>query len=186
MKNNYLGLILSIIAFLVICSLAFVFESIIFIYIASACPIIIVYLIPNSRTSQWIRTGKDTDKVDQYIIQANESRESDLLIITFQNGYIDWDNRTLYFSLGKVATVTKDHHDNNAASLSVLKHDLFMHPSKRGWIGIELSHLAQRVDYLSYTTDEVNRLVIRVADITAITNKRKTTRKVAASRNVEA
>lgn len=186
MKSNYLALTLSILSFLIISSLAFIFESIIFIYIASACPILIVSLLPNSRATQWIRTGKDTDKVDLYIIEGKESAETDLLIITFQNNYIDWDKNILYFSLGKVPRVTKDHLDQNAASLTVLRHDLMMHTKKRGWIGIALSQLAQRVDYLSYTTDEVNRLAIRVSDITTITNKRRASRKVAHTPNVRA
>jgi hypothetical protein len=186
MKTNYFALTLSILSFLIICSLAFIFESIIFIYIASACPIIIVSLLPNSRAAQWIRSGKDTDKVDLYIIEGKESAETDLLIITFQNNYIDWDKNVLYFSLGKVPRVTKDHLDQNAATLTVLRHDLVMHPKKRGWVGIALSQLAQRVEYLSYTTEEVNRLAIRVTDVTAITNKRRTSRNAVHAPSVRA
>jgi len=178
-KNKFWALTLSIISFLVICSLAFIYESIVFIYIASACPILIVALLPNTRASQWIQSGKDSEKVDLYIVESKQSAESDLLIITFKNGYIDWDKNILYFTLGKVSKVSKDHLDHNAATLTVLKHDLTLHPKRRGWIGITLTNLAQRVDYLSYTTDEVNRLAIRVSDITTITNKRRVSKRAA-------
>ncbi len=55
--------------------------------------------------------------------------------------------------------------DPLAATMTVLKYDLFLHRRKKNWIGISLTQLEQRTEQLSYTTNEINRLVIRMSDV---------------------
>jgi hypothetical protein len=149
-------------------------------------PILIVWFMPDVRPSQWIRPGgKGKNKAYIYKIQGREPSENDLVVISFDNGYVNWNKQTLYFSLDKLPTLPERPKDEQTATLSVLKHDLHLHPRKR-WIGIDLNKLSERAQYLSYTTNEVNRLVIRLADIAAVAGRRRASQNVPQSRSLEA
>jgi len=175
-KSGRIGLILAVLAFIAACILAFALESIGFIYIASALPIAIVWLLPNTRPSQWLRTGagKGKNRALIYRIQGYEPSESDLLIISFENGTVNWNKHVLYFSLDRVPIQPAgQHQDELNVTLPVLRHDLHLHPRKRKWIGIELQALAERSQHLACTTQEINRFAIRVADLANVAGKRK-------------
>jgi hypothetical protein len=149
-------------------------------------PILIVWFMPDMRRSQWIRPGQGKSKALIYKIQGQEPSENDLIVISFDNGYVNWRKHTLYFSLDKVPVMTERQRNEQMATVSVLKHDMHLHPRKRKWIGIDLYKLAERVQYLSFTTNEVNRLVIRLADIATVAGKRKVNQNASQSRSVEA
>lgn len=176
MKKTSWGLIYAILLFLLMCGLAYLFESIILIYIASFIPVIIVLLLPNKRTSQWILPGEGKKRAIIYQVQGKVPSDSDLLVIAFDHRYINWNKSVLYFPTHRIPAVMKLPQDPNAVSLSVLKHDMFPHPAKRGYVGIEVSHLLQRLEYLPYSPDEVNRLVIRLSDLHSISGRRRASR----------
>jgi hypothetical protein len=50
-------------------------------------------------------------------------------------------------------------------TISVLKFDLAPHRRRTKWIGIRLDNLKERIDTLSFSVDQVNRLVIHMEDI---------------------
>lgn len=176
MKKTSWSLIYAILLFLLLCGLAYVFESITFIYIASFLPVIIVVLLPNKRTSQWILPGEGKKRVIIYQVLGKAPSASDLLVIDFDPRYINWNKSVLYFSMNRIPAVAKQPEDPRAVSLSVLKHDLLAHPSKRGCVGIEVSHLLQRLEYLPYSSDQVTRLVIRLSDLHSISSRRRASR----------
>jgi len=186
-KNVRIGLILSILAFIASCILAFVLESIVFIYIASVIPILIVWFMPDVRPSQWIRPGQGKRKALIYKIQGQEPSENDLIVISFDQGYVNWNKHMLYFSLDKLPVMNdRRQGEQQLATLSVVKHDLHLHPRKRRWVGIDLHKLAERAKFMPFTTNEVNRLVIRLADVAAVAGKRRSSQGAARSRSAEA
>ncbi|MFD0680617.1 MULTISPECIES: hypothetical protein [unclassified Paenibacillus] len=157
-------LFIYIFVFLALIGVAIFLQSAFYLYAATALPILIVMALPDTRKNQYIRGVKDLKAVRIYK-QSNE--DDPLLIITFQQGFIRWNSKKLYFHLNDIqpAPHPQELANENHASLSVLGFDLTPHPSKTGWIGIDLTQLALRTANLSYTTDEITRLVIPMNDL---------------------
>ncbi|OCT10907.1 hypothetical protein A8709_04165 [Paenibacillus pectinilyticus] len=101
-------------------------------------------------------------------MENKDTGESDFLVILFQPGYVKWNGGMLYFNLEDKMKDVYVKPDPYAATLTVLKYDLKTHRRKKNWIGISLDQLQQRTEQLSYTTNEVNRLIIRMSDIQEI------------------
>jgi hypothetical protein len=164
MKKNII-LTLGILMFLASAGLAVRLESTVFLYISSILPLFIVPFLPDVGTHQYIKPAKQSDQVE-IIRPATDSGPSGLLLIRFQPGFVKWNKKMLYFSLKDISAYpTLPIREEYTASLSVLKYDLKPHPTKKGWIGIRIPHLLQRMEQLSYTTQEINRLVIRMEDL---------------------
>lgn len=154
----------SIILFVVLLGLAALLQQEMLIYAASAVPILIVIFLPDIKKHQYIRSSQRSNDVTIY--KQGEGEES-ILVIAFKPGFLQWKRGLAYFHLNDIADEPRPELSalQNAASISVLSFDLSAHPGKAGWIGINLTQLAQRTANLSYTTDEINRLVIRMIDL---------------------
>lgn len=169
-----------IILFAALLGLAALFQSEMLIYAASAIPILIVLFLPDIKKYQYIRTTKNSKNLAIY---KQENGEESLIIIAFQPGFLRWKSRKLFFHLNDIsedsnrAASVLQGHGGTVASIPVLSFDLSAHKRKTGWISIDLSQLEQRTTNLSYTTDEINRLVIRMKDLeeTALTMMSATT-----------
>ncbi|MCZ8523818.1 MULTISPECIES: hypothetical protein [Paenibacillus] len=162
-SNMYFGL--SVLVFLSLLGLSYRFESIYLLYAASAMPILITMLLPNRQGHQFIKASK------RYRFRLEPMGGDPSLSVTFAPGDVRWTRGKLYLPLKTVRKLKSTAGDSpeaaNAPSLSVLPYDLSLHPSKKGWVGIDLLQLAERTRSLSYTTHEVSRLVIRISDLEA-------------------
>lgn len=173
-KNNVKWFWTFIIIFAALLGLALVFQSEMFIYAASAIPILIVLFLPDINKYQYIRSGKHAKNVAIY---KQDNGEETLIIIAFQPGFLRWKARKMFFHLNdisedpSIANAVLQGSGGTVASIPVLSFDLAAHKRKTGWISIDLAQLEQRTTNLSYTTDEINRLVIRMKDLeeTALT-----------------
>lgn len=154
----------AIILFLILLSCSIFFESTQFLYAASAVPIFIVMLLPDIRQNQYIELKKDRG----VRLVHQTAGDEPLLLIDFEPGFIRWNCNKVYFDLNELSQASRNNDkeaSSSSASLSVLAFDLSLHPRKSGWVGIDLSQLTERTRSLSYTTDEVTRLVIRMSDL---------------------
>lgn len=172
MKTNIIGLIFSTLLFLIFIVLSLVFKSTQYLYIASVCPLLIVPFLPDIRSSQTIRPDKDGSKVRLIQLQGTEAADSDLLVITFEPGYIRWQCGRLYFNPDDIMTYASLPQDELTVTMPVLKFDLLPRLRQKKWVGISLSNLAERTSQLSFTTNEINRLVIRMADLNELLGTR--------------
>ncbi|MCS7462956.1 hypothetical protein N0M98_22785 [Paenibacillus doosanensis] len=155
----------SIIAFAGLLGLAYLFQSDMCIFAASAMPIFIVLFLPDKKRYQYIRIRRDRKNIS---IFKQAGGEESLVVISFKPGFLRWNCSKLYFHLNDIAPEAKPGEaaaQASGAAASVLAYDLSGHRRKQGWIGINLRQLAQRTANLSYTTDEISRLVIRMQDL---------------------
>ncbi|CAH1225453.1 hypothetical protein PAECIP111891_05810 [Paenibacillus allorhizoplanae] len=164
MKPKYWGLLATLLLFLIFIVLSMKFESTTYLYVASVCPILIVPFLPDIRSNQYIKP-KGNGAVRLISMENKDSGDTDFLVILFEPGYIKWNGGKLFFNLADNMKDVYVKPDPFAATLTVLKYDLFKHRRKKNWIGISLDQLEQRTKQLSYTTNEVNRLIIRTSDI---------------------
>ncbi|TDF96352.1 hypothetical protein [Paenibacillus piri] len=162
-KQSWL-LIMYTFVFLALIGVAIWLQSELYLYAASALPILIVMALPDIRQHQYIRGSKDLKAVR---IHKQSDGESPLVIMSFPPGFVRWNCKKLFFHLNDIQANTgfTEKPSEQQASLSVLGFDLSVHPSKTGWIGIDLDQLALRTANLSYTTDEITRFVIPVQDL---------------------
>ncbi|MDQ1911721.1 hypothetical protein RAC89_15060 [Paenibacillus sp. GD4] len=160
-KKNQLLLAGSIVLFIGLLLLAVYFESQHFIYAASALPILIVLLLPDWRRDQYVTAAKSS----RFELHRQSAGEDSLLTITFKPGAVRWSSRRLFIRFEEAVNAEMSHQAVPATSIAVLPYDLLPHPSKAGWIGIELGQLVERTRGLSYTTDEVTRLTIRMNEL---------------------
>jgi hypothetical protein len=153
----------SIIVFALLLGLSVYFESTKLIFVASAFPILIVAFLPDIKTSQYIRLSKS----GQDVTITRTPAESGLIVISFSNRSLSWKKRTLYFHIEDIrnAPIVQAAPEEAAASIPVLKFDLLTHSRRKAWIGIQLNNLAERTEGMSFTTDEVNRLVLQLSDV---------------------
>jgi hypothetical protein len=148
--------------FILFLALSLKFESTIFLYIASALPVLFVPLLPDFGSNQYIKPGKHSGKVE--LVRTAEG--PGLLMIRFRPGYLRWNKKWLFFSLQDVSPYsTLPIPDDRIASLSALRHDLKRHPRKKDWVGVRIQHMKQRTQHLSYTLNEINRIVIHMEDV---------------------
>ncbi|SDN29631.1 hypothetical protein SAMN04487897_102423 [Paenibacillus sp. yr247] len=165
MKPNHFGLITSSLLFLTFIVLSLVFQSTTYLYIASVCPLLIVPFLPDIRSNQFIKPNQSKGAVRLITMENKEKADSDFLVILFEPGYIKWKRGNLFFNLDDIMKDVYIKPDPFAATMTVLKYDLFPHRSKKNWVGISLAQLEQRTEQLSYTTNEINRLVIQMSDV---------------------
>ncbi|MNQ83362.1 hypothetical protein D3C85_984400 [compost metagenome] len=164
MKPKILGLIATLLLFLTFIVLSIKFESTIYLYIASVCPLLVVPFLPDIRSNQYIKP-KSNGAVRLISMEDKDGGDSNFIVILFEPGYIKWNSGKLFFNVEDRMKDVYVKPDPFAATLTVLKYDLQKHRRKKNWIGISLSQLEQRTEQLSYTTNEVNRLIIRISDI---------------------
>ncbi|WP_186445782.1 hypothetical protein [Paenibacillus cremeus] len=162
--KKWLYLYASIILFLGLIGMAVFNESTYFLYAASALPILIVIFLPDRDQAQYIPAKRSKNKKISITKQAAGGEAT--LSIAFPAGYVQWKRSKLYFHLDSITEAeAAGTSEARSASLSVLPFDLSVHPRKQGWIGIDLAQMAERTRGLAYTTDEVNRFVIRMSDL---------------------
>jgi hypothetical protein len=164
MKPKLLGLIATLLLFLIFIVLSLKFQSTTYLYIASVCPLLVVPFLPDIRSNQYIKP-KANGAVRLISMEDKDGGESDFIVILFDPGYVKWNGGKIYFNLADKMKDVYVKPDPYAATLTVLKYDLLTHRRKKNWVGISLSQLAERTEQLSYTTNEVNRLIIRLSDI---------------------
>ncbi|WNR43691.1 hypothetical protein [Paenibacillus roseipurpureus] len=164
MKSKLIGLLATSLLFLTFIVLSLSFQSTIYLYIASVFPLLIVPFLPDIRSNQYIKP-KSSGAVRLLTMENKDGGDSDFLVILFEPGYVKWNGGMLFFNLADKMKDVYVKPDPYAATLTVLKYDLLKHRSKKNWIGISLAQLQERSEQLSYTTNEVNRLIIRITDI---------------------
>jgi hypothetical protein len=185
MKPNRFGLITSTLLFLTFIVLSLVFQSTTYLYIASVCPLLIVPFLPDIRSSQFIKPNQAKGLVRLITMENKDKADSNFLVILFEPGYVRWKRGKLFFNLDDIMKDVYVKPDPLAATMTVLKYDLFPHRSKKNWIGISLTQLEQRTEQLSYTTNEINRLVIQMSDVNELLQK-PVSRPAAAGRSIGA
>nr|WP_210023570.1 MULTISPECIES: hypothetical protein [unclassified Paenibacillus] len=165
-------LCLSIIAFAGLLGFAIYYESAIYLYAASALPVVIVPLLPDMIKNQY---ADAVPKKSVRFVKLTVGGDP-ILAISFTPGFIRWNRGTgkLFFHLNQMSEIPEltgipdRHQGTKEASLTVLPFDLSLHPRKQGWVGIDLCQLAQRTGSLPCTTSEVTRLLIRMSDLEAV------------------
>lgn len=165
MKTNIIGFIFSLLVFVIFIVLAIVFQSTNYLYTASILPLVIVPFLPDIKAGQFVDPAKSGNQVRLIRLQGNEPSASDLLVIAFEQGFVDWRRKTLYFRLEDAVPYASLQPEPYTVSIAVLGYDLKKHPRKKNWIGVSLQNIAGRTKHLSYTTNEINRLVIQLQDI---------------------
>ncbi|TXK85293.1 hypothetical protein [Paenibacillus sp. N3.4] len=168
MKPKTFGLLISSLLFLIFIVLSLLFQSTTYLYVASVCPLLIVPFLPDIRTSQFIKPNQAKGAVRLIKMENADAADSDLLVILFDPGYVNWNRAKLYFHLDDIMKDVYVKPDPFAATMTVLKFDLLLDRSKKNWIGISLAQLEQRTEQLSYTTNEINRLVISMSDLSEL------------------
>lgn len=179
MKTNIFGLVSSLLLFVIFLVLSVSFQSIYFVYIASVLPLFIVLFLPDIRSNQTIRSGKNPGAVKIIKVQANDVSSVEQFVLVFEPGSIDWNKSQLYFCPEEAVTYSALKPGPYTAAIPVLKYDLREHPRKKSYVGIFLPNLIERTKQLSYTTNEVNRLVIQAEDLDELLSH--SLRKVASS-----
>lgn len=166
-KKQKWSLVSAVFLFVALLGLALLFESELFIYAASAIPILIVMTLPDIKQHQYIQRSKAKNDIQIYKITNDDDP---LLVISFQPGFVRWHCQKLYFNLEDLHPDSIDSlpADEDTASIPVLSFDLTAHPRRMGWFGINLAQLSKRTVNLSYSTQEVNRFIIHMKDLEAI------------------
>lgn len=184
MKNkNGIAVVLGLLIFALLIAAAIMLQNAYLLYAATAVPILLVPFVPDIPASQTLKPGRISDPVRLYrtSVQAGEG----FLIIEAAPGAIRWNKRRLYFPVDGLMVVP-DNGSTSAAGLPVLQYDLIRHGRKKNLYGIELAHLKDRIRTLSYTTDEVTRLVIRMEDLPQQGAARDSSRSASVGKGLEA
>jgi hypothetical protein len=168
MKRSTYGLIISVLLFLIFIVLAIKLESTAYLYLASVLPLVIVPFLPDIRSSQYIRTDKPNQPVRLIKLRSSDESTGALFVIAFAPGYVNWHKNQLYFNFEDAVTYAALLPEDDIVTMSVLKYDLKRHPRKKNWVGISLPQLKQRMKQLSYTTKEINRIVIQMKDLNEV------------------
>jgi hypothetical protein len=169
MKKSTYVLITSVLLFLIFIVLAIQLESTTYLYLASIFPIIIVPLLPDIRLNHYINARKDSGQVRLIKLRKAGESTNDLFVIAFAPGYVRWNKTSrLYFNFDEAVTHTALLPEDDIVTMPILKYDLEPHPRKKNWVGISLPQLVQRTSKLSYTTKEINRLVIQMDDLNEV------------------
>lgn len=163
MKANKLLLALGLLLFFVLFGTSVWKQSPILLYIASAIPIFIVPFLPDIRTAQKLQPSKQSVQIVKLTDASGEDAE--WLVVSFNPGTIYWNKKWLVIPTEGMNPVNEIHTDDYTASLTVLKYDLRTRKNHAGKISIYLPNLIQRTNGLSYTVEDVNRLMIRMEDL---------------------
>lgn len=171
-KTTRILLLLSVFVFLGLIGLAVYMESTYMLYAASAVPLFIVPVLPDIRGSQFIRSGKQGKQASVSITGTTDESGTGRITIAFSPGYVAWHKRRLYFNTDDIMpALAAPGAEANAVSAPVLRFDLIAHPRKQGWVGIQLANLVQRTQGVSYTTDEISRLILNASDVEEIARR---------------
>jgi hypothetical protein len=164
MKNkNSLAVIIGLLLFGGLITAAILLQSAYLLYAATAIPILLVPFIPDIKTSKTLKPGSSNSKIRMY--RTDHPDGEGFLIIEADPGAIPWNKRRLYFPVTGIPVLADSSHTVNTAGIPILQYDLIKHRRKSNVYGIELANLAPRFRTLSYTADEVTRLIIRLEDI---------------------
>lgn len=167
MKNkNGIAVWLGIILFAALILAAIKLQSAYCLYAASAIPVLLVPFLPDLPSAQRLKPGSKSSGIRMY--RTSSLPDDGFLIIETEPGAIAWSRRKLLFSVAGVPVVSAAIHGGMSAGLTVLPYDLFHARKKKNLYGIHLPQLNDRLRTLSYTTDEVTRLVIRMEDLAAL------------------
>jgi hypothetical protein len=183
-RKNGTAVILGIIIFALLIAAAIILQNAYLLYAASAVPILLVPFMPDIPASQTLKPGKPAGPVRLYRTSGQEG--AGFLIIEAAPGAIRWNKRRLYFPVDGLPVISGSASMNMTTGLPVLQYDLVRHGRKKHLFGIELSHLKDRIRTLSYTTDEVSRLVIRMEDLPVSGTGRGAARTSAVGKGLEA
>lgn len=165
-RKTRMILFTGILLFVLLIVLAIKNESSFLLYAASILPFLLVPFLPDIPSGQWLKPSGKKGNVTIYRTEASAETHDGLIVIDFTPGTIHWNKRKLFFSINSVpSTVYTVPETPGIATLSVLPYDLFIHPRKKNCYGIELKHLLERAASFSFTTEEVGRLIIRMADL---------------------
>ncbi|WP_135553007.1 hypothetical protein [Paenibacillus cymbidii] len=145
--------------------IAWYVQSAYFIYAASAVPIFIVPFLPDLRSRQTLRVSAKDDSVRMFVMDPEGQTKPEFLVIRFIPGVINWHKGIVYFTLNELPTETLPSYRPEGAPVSVLKHDLIAPRRKTNRYGIRLQQIVERTAGLSFTTKEIDRFVIRIADL---------------------
>lgn len=187
MKNrNGVAVIFGLLIFALLIAAAIVLQNAYLLYAATAVPILLVPFIPDIPSSQTLKPGRKSETVRLYRTSGQEG--TGFLIIEAAPGGIRWNKRTLYFPVEglPVRSGSGVAGTDGAAGLPVLQYDLIRHKRKKHLHGIQLDHLKDRIRTLSYTTDEVTRLIIRMEDLSETGTPRNAAQSPAVGKGLEA
>ncbi|WP_127585201.1 hypothetical protein [Paenibacillus koleovorans] len=163
MKAKPILIITSLLVFLALFGASVWQESPMLLYIASALPIFIVPLLPDLRTTQRLSEHNHSTQIVK--LTDGEGAQSEWLVVNIKPDTIYWNKKWLIIPTADAKPVDQGHTDDYTVSLTVLKYDIRAKRSRSGKIAVNLPNLQQRMAGLSFTTDEVNRLMIRMEDV---------------------
>lgn len=159
MKNIWLSA-LGIIVFAAFFISSIVRESPLLLYIASAIPIVVVPFLPDFKTSQRLRPKRKGVDIVQV---TGKSGEPEWLVVSFKPGTVYWNRKRLVISYKTAPTVQSVATDDFTAALTVLAYDVHAR-KKAGRIAVSIPNLSERTAGMPFTVNEVNRLIIALAD----------------------
>lgn len=162
-SKNSLALTAGLILFFGLIASAILLQSAYLLYAATGIPILLVPFIPDLKTSQTVKPGQSSSRMRVYRTD-NEEGEG-FIVLESLHGGIPWNKKRIYFPVADLPAPAPSSYPAGSAGIPVLQYDLFPHRRKKGFYGIELANVAARFRTLSFTTDEVTRLVIRMEDL---------------------
>ncbi|MDF2935242.1 MAG: hypothetical protein K0Q90_615 [Paenibacillaceae bacterium] len=162
-SKNSLALAAGLILFFGLIASAILLESAYLLYAATAIPILLVPFIPDLKTSQTVKAGPSASRLRAYRTE-NETGEG-FIILESLHGGIPWNKKRIYFPVDGLPAAAPSAYPAGTAGIPVLQYDLVPHRRRKDLYGIELANVAARFRTLSFTTDEVTRLVIRLEDL---------------------
>ncbi len=161
--KNSLALAAGLILFFGLIASAILLESAYLLYAATGIPIMLVPFIPDLKTSQTVKPGQSASRMRVYRTD-NENGEGFIILESLQGG-IPWNKKRLYFPVDGLPTTAPTAYPAGTAGIPVLQFDLVPHRRNKELYGIEMANVAARFRTLSYTADEVTRLVISLEDL---------------------
>ncbi|WJH35075.1 hypothetical protein N6H14_02860 [Paenibacillus sp. CC-CFT747] len=164
MKNkNVWLLVCGIILFGLLIAVAILQQSAYLLYAASVVPILVVPLMPDIRSNQWLKQGASGVKAYTSI---HDSPEADLMVVRFPKGSIRWKRHILYVPIPAAhERESAEGGDADATTITALAYDLVVPKRRKNYIGIRLPNVIQRSVGLPFPLTEVNRIVIRMEDV---------------------
>lgn len=184
--RNLLIAVAGVIVFVLLIVLAIREQSAYLLYAASAMPVVIVPFLPDLQTHQTIKVSTKDDRVRMFRLPANTYDKPEFVVIRFAPGVIKWHKSIVYFHLDEIPQQPLPAYKPEGASVSVLRHDLIAKRNKPNRYGIRLPQLAQRVSGFSFTTREIDRFVIRIADLQELRESATFSTATPARKNIEA
>jgi hypothetical protein len=159
--KSLIPLLLGILLLAFLLTLAFLKESAVLLYAASAVPLAVVPFLPVSRSAQLLVAGR-SEGIHIYLRKTGaEEADIDAIVIRFRPGAIKWNRKVLYFQAENLPLFSSHEEEQALAAITVLPFDLFPHPHKKGYWGIRLHNLTARTAGQPFSLKDVSRLIIR-------------------------